>query len=210
MALINHLKWRYATKQFDSSKKLDEENITELLKGMNLAPSSMGLQPFEFIVVQNEELRKQLREHSYNQPQITDASHLMVIAAKTTISKKYVEDFISRTAQLRGVSIESLQGYQDMIMGFLDGKTDDEIFTWNQKQCYIVLGILLSLCAEMKIDACPMEGFIPEKYNEILELHEDNLHATVIVALGYRSENDDYADLEKTRHHLDEITSLRY
>lgn len=210
MPLVNTLNWRYATKKFNNTKEVPEEQITNLLKGMNLAPSSLGLQPYEFIVVNDPHLQEKLREHSYDQSQVTDASHVIVIAAKKKVTKEYIHQYMARTAELRDVSIESLDGFKDMITGFVDGKTDDEIFDWTQKQCYIVLGVLMSLCADMHIDSCPMEGFNPEKYNEILELNEKNLHATLVIPVGYRAEDDEYADMIKTRHHLDEITSLHY
>lgn len=210
MALVNTMNWRYATKKFDNQKELSEEHITDLLKGMNLAPSSLGLQPYEFIVVNDPKLQQQLREHSYNQSQISDASHVIVIAAKTKITNDYIDEYMSRTADIRGVSIENLDGFKSMITNFVDGKTDQELFTWSQKQCYIVLGTLMALCADMHIDSCPMEGFNPEKYNEILKLDEKDLYATLVIPVGYRSPNDEYADMKKSRHHLDEITSLYY
>ena len=210
MSLLNTLNWRYAVKKFNSEKKVSEEHITDLLKGMNLAPSSLGIQPYEFIVISDDNIKQKLLEHSYNQSQIIDSSHLIVIAARKDISETYVDDFITRTADIRTIPVVDLDGYKKMIMGFVERKDSREILRWTQKQCYIVLGVLMSLCADMHIDSCPMEGFNPEKYNEILDLDGKNLHATVIIPVGYRADDDEYADLKKTRHHLDEITTLHY
>lgn len=210
MALVNTMNWRYATKKFDTEKKLNEEQITDLLKGMNLAPSSLGLQPFEFIVINDKNLQNTLREHSYDQAQVSDASHVIVIAAKKTITQTYIDDYIERTANIRNKDISELDGLRHMVNNFVSGKSDDEIFNWSQKQSYLVVGVLMALCADMHIDACPMEGFNPEKYNEILELNKRNLHATVIIPVGFRSIDDEFADKKKSRHHLDEIITLHY
>lgn len=210
MSLVNTLNWRYATKKFNPEKKIPEEQITDLLKGMNLAPSSLGLQPYEFIVIHDQEVQEKLLEHSYSQSQVTDASHVIIISAKTEVSGTYVNDFISRTAKIRKIPTEELDGYKGMINGFLSSKTPTELSIWSQKQCYTVLGVMMSLCADMKIDSCPMEGFVPEKYNEILGLDKKGLHATLVIPVGYRSEDDEYASLKKTRHSLDEIVHLDY
>jgi nitroreductase len=210
MSLVNILNWRYAVKKFNSEKSISEEQVTDILKGMNLAPSSLGIQPYEFIVVNNKDLQKTLQEHSYNQSQVGDASHVIVIAARKDISQHYIDDFISRTATIRKITTEDLEGYKKMIMGFVKGKDEQEILQWSQKQSYLVLGVLMALCADMHIDSCPMEGFNPEKYNELLGLNEKNLHATLLIPIGYRAEDDEYAKLKKTRHHLDEITTLHY
>jgi len=210
MSLVNTLNWRYAVKKFNSEKKVSEEHITDLLKAMNLAPSSLGVQPYEFVVISNNQIQQQLLEHSYNQSQIVDASHVIVIAARKDLSQKYINDFITRTAEIRKIPTENLDGYKKMITGFAEGKSPQEIFAWAQKQCYIVLGVLMSACADMHIDSCPMEGFNPEKYNEIMGLNEQNLHATLVIPVGYRADDDEFADLKKTRHHLDEITTLHY
>jgi nitroreductase len=210
MSLVNTLNWRYAVKKFNSEKSISEEQVTDLLKGMNLAPSSFGIQPYEFIVVSDKKIKQELLEHSYNQSQVVDASHLIVIAARKDISQEYVDDFITRTAETRTIPTENLDGYKKTIMGFVEGKDSQEILQWTQKQCYTVLGVLMSLCADMHIDSCPMEGFNPEKYNEILGLNKKNLHTTLIIPIGYRASDDEYADFKKIRHHLDEITTLHY
>jgi len=210
MSLVNTLNWRYAVKKFNSEKSISEEQVTDLLKGMNLAPSSFGIQPYEFIVVSDKKIKQELLEHSYNQSQVVDASHLIVIAARKDISQEYVDDFITWTAETRTIPTENLDGYKKTIMGFVEGKDSQEILQWTQKQCYTVLGVLMSLCADMHIDSCPMEGFNPEKYNEILGLNKKNLHTTLIIPIGYRAGDDEYADFKKIRHHLDEITTLHY
>jgi nitroreductase/dihydropteridine reductase len=210
MSLLNILNWRYAVKKFDSSKTIPEEKITELLKGMNLAPSSYGLQPYEFIVVNNKGIQEKLFEHSYGQEKIKQASHIIVIAAKKKITKEYIDDYINRTAEIRKQSVEELKGFRQAMIDSMEKLSPQEQLLWAQKQSYIVLGILMSLCADMHIDSCPMEGFIPGKYNEILDLDSQDLHATVVITIGERAKDDEYQFAKKVRHSLDAIVDLRY
>lgn len=210
MSLLNTLHWRYATKKFNTEKKLTEDQITDILKGMNLAPSSLGLQPYEFIVIHDKKIQHLLADHSYGQQQITQASHIIVIAAKKEITSSYVESYLNHIAKIRKVSLESLDDYKNMILGFLEGKSHEEQLIWAQKQSYIVVGILMALCTDMHIDSCPMEGFIPEKYNEILGLSEMGLTATVVIPVGYRADDDEYASHKKVRKTLEDIVHLDY
>ena len=208
--MLHKMQWRYATKKFDSTKKVDEEIITELLKNMNLTASAYGLQPYRFIVVHNAELQKELQAVSYGQEQVVDASHLIVIAARTELGDEDIDSYISNIAQTRNQNIEELQGYSDMMKKDLLSREKNEQFTWSQRQSYIPLGTLLVAAADKKVDACPMEGFIPEKLNEILNLTEKGLHATAMVALGYRAQEDHYQHEKKVRRELADMVSLRY
>lgn len=210
MSILHKLEWRYATKKFDSNKEVSESDITNILKATNLSASSSGLQPYSLIVIHNEEIKKQLREHSYNQPQITDASHIMVFAAKTEVSEEYISEYIERTEQIRNLTVGDLDGFKQNIIARVAHKSKQEISHWTQKQAYIALGTLLLAAADLKIDVCPMEGFIPEKYNEILGLNEQNLHACVIAAVGYRAHDDKLAYAKKSRKALDELVQLKY
>jgi len=195
--IIEALKWRYATKKFDPSKKVSEADLNELLEALRLAPSSYGLQPWKFIVITNPELRRKLREHAWNQPQITDASHLIVLAARTDLDEKYVKEYVKEISRQRGVSLESVKGYDDMMTGFVKGTSKEELIHWAKKQVYLALGMLLEAAALKRVDACPMEGFDAQKFDEVLELK--NLTATVLCTIGYRSPDDPASKLEKVR-----------
>lgn len=197
--IIDALQWRYATKKFDPSKKISETDLHELLEAARLAPSSYGLQPWGFVAVTDPALRKQLREHAWNQAQVEDASHLIVLCARTDVNEAFVKQYIETIVKTRNVPRESLKGGEDMILGFVKGETPESLVAWAQKQVYLALGILLESAALKRIDACPMEGFVPEKFNEVLGLKKHNLTATVLCTLGYRAADDHAAKHMKVR-----------
>ncbi|TXC76070.1 NAD(P)H-dependent oxidoreductase [Luteibaculum oceani] len=199
MELLKDWKWRYATKKFDTEKKISNEDLQNLKEAIQLAPSSYGLQPFKVLIVDDPEVREKLSPVSWNQPQITEASHLFVFAAKTGMDKDYIEKFIELRADKQGKSKEELQAYGDFIFNSIKDKSNEELTHWNSRQVYIALSNLLTACANQRIDACPMEGFDNNAYNKILGLEEHGLHAVAVVAVGYRSSEDSYADLEKVR-----------
>ena len=201
----NHLEWRYATKKFDPVKKIAPADFTALLETLRLSPSSFGLQPWKFIVVTNDELRKTLKGHAWGQDQLTSASHLIVLCALKTMDEQYVKDFIVRVAQSRGVPAEALAGYEQMMLGFLKAKTPIEIRSWMERQVYIALGMLLSECAHRKIDACPMEGFDSKEFDKILGLSEQGLESIVLCAVGHRAADDSYAHAPKVRFEPNEV-----
>jgi len=199
------LNWRYATKKFDPSKKISKQGLAELLEVLRFSPSSYGLQPWKFVIVHDPVLRKKLRPLAWDQPQITDADTLIVFCAVTTMDENYVKNYVERIAQVRGVTKESLLGYEQMIMASLKGKSPEAISQWMKNQVYIALGVFLSECAYRKIDACPMEGFDSEKFNEILDLSKEGLESVVLCAVGYRDLDDHYAQLKKVRFEKNEI-----
>jgi nitroreductase len=204
--LIHNLEWRYATKKFDSHKKIQKEDLNTLLESMSLAPSSYGLQPFQFLVVENEELRKTLKPASYNQSQITDASHLVVITTLKTVKGEQVDAFIQRIVKTRGVSKADLKDYEGMLKGdVVNGPRASTIQSWTQRQAYISIGFLLAGAALLEIDACPMEGVDLQKYDEILNLKNTDYSTIAVVALGYRSSEDPYQKLKKVRKPIDEL-----
>lgn len=204
--LLEALTWRYATKQFDTTKKVSEEEITTLLDAAHLSPSWYGVQPWKFVLVENEDLRKQLRTVSYDQPQVTDASHFVVFTYKTNYNEQDVDEYIASTAQIQGVTVESLSGLKDGIMGSIVNRFQgDALRAFAANQTHIALGFFLEAAAIMGIDACPMGGFEPDKYDEILGLTELGLHAVVIVAVGYRKEDDPAAVRAKSRLPLETV-----
>ncbi|MBK0379968.1 NAD(P)H-dependent oxidoreductase [Mucilaginibacter segetis] len=205
MSIIDSLEWRYATKKFDPDKKISPDKLADLLKAVQLSPSSAGLQHYKVVVVEDAAIRERLRLAGYNQPQITDASQLIVFAAETNLDAAYARNYIKNIAVTRGVSVESLAGFEQMILGAINSKTQDQKIIWAQKQAYIGVGVLISVASEMEIDTCPMEGFEPEKFDEILGLKEKNLTSTVIVAIGFRAEDDPYSKLLKVRKPYKEL-----
>ena len=199
------LNWRYATKKFDSSKKISKQEFTELLEVLRLAPSSFGLQPWKFVIVHDPVLRKKLRPHAWNQLQVTDADSLIVFCSLTTMDEKYINHYTDLIARTRGVKRESLSGYEQMMIASLKDKSPEAISHWMKNQVYIALGIFLAECAHRKIDACPMEGFDSGKFDEILGLPQQGLESVVLCAVGYRAADDQYAQLKKVRFDQNEV-----
>ena len=203
--LLKVLGWRYATKKFNPTKKIPPKDFDELLEVLRLAPSSYGLQPWKFLVIKNKELRAKLREAAWNQPQITDASNFIVLCARTDVNENFVKKFVKHIAETRKVSVESLKGYQDGMAGAMAKMTEEKRAEWSKKQVYLALGMLLEAAALKNIDACPMEGFDPQKFDEILNLKKEQATATVICALGYRTEDDVTAKMAKVRFLKEEV-----
>ncbi len=203
------LQWRYATKKFDAKKEISKETLSELLEVLRLSPSSFGLQPWKFVVVKDAALRQELRKNAWNQPQITDASHVIVLCAKTSMDAVYIKEFVSRSAKSNGIAVEALKDYQDMMLGFVKNQTPEQTAAWMSRQVYIALGLLLGECARRQIDACPMEGFDGQKFDEILKLKDQGFHATVLCAVGYRAADDTYASHAKVRFDESEVVVFK-
>ena len=200
-----HLNWRYATKKFDPARKVSKQDFTGLLEVLRVAPSSYGLQPWKFIVVRDPALRKGLRPHALDHAQVTDADALIVFCALKNMDEKYVKNYADLIAKVRGVKREALSGYEQMMLSLLKGRKTQDISQWMRNQVYIALGLFLAECAYRQIDACPMEGFDPQKFDEILELPKEGLESVVLCAVGYRAADDPYAKLEKVRFDKSEL-----
>lgn len=198
MDLIQQLNWRYATKAYDASKKLSDEQMKTLKEVLQLSPSSFGLQPYKFVHVKNPELRAKLREVSWGQAQVTDASDLFVFCRIDKFNEAYIDKFVELNAKTRGQEVASLEGFKGMLMSTLN-MTPEQFAHWADKQVYLALGNLLTSCAVLGIDASPMEGFDSAKYDEILDLPAKGLHTVVICAVGTRSPEDKYAEAKKVR-----------
>ena len=196
---LDNLHWRYATKTFDPSKKVSQAQLDDLLEALRLSASSYGLQPYRCIVITDPVLRTKISEHAWNQPQITSASHLIAICARRTLDEAYVEAYVSEIARQRGASIESLKGFRDMMIGFVQGRTSEQLAEWMKRQAYIALGFLLSAAAQMRIDACPMEGFDAEHVDRDLDLLERNLTTVALCPVGFRAADDPLAAQKKVR-----------
>ena len=204
-SIVDKLNWRYATKKFDSSKKVSEKDLETLLEAARLTASSYGLQPYEIYVIEDTDVRQKLRKASYDQPQITDASYLIVLANKPTFNETMIDDYIANIMAIRGVSKEDLEGFSQTMKSTLLDLPDAYKNTWTSNQAYIVLGNLMTVASEMKIDTCPMEGFDKAKYNEILGLTDKDLNAAVVLAVGYRSADDTIQHYPKVRYSKEQI-----
>lgn len=203
--LIESLQWRYATKEFDATKKISTELWSSIEESLVLTPSSFGLQPWKFIVVTDEEVKKKLLPHSWNQRQIVDCSHLVVLTAQAPITMGDLDSYVDTIAEARGAERESLQFYRDLMGGFVANMDDVQLLGWARNQVYIALGQLMAVAAALKVDACPMEGIAPAEYDKILGLEGTGYFTTVACPMGYRADSDKYADLAKVRYPKEQI-----
>lgn len=206
--ILEHRTWRYATKKFDTTKKVSDENLETLLEATRLSASSYGLQPYHVIVVSDQKVKEQLKPASWNQSQITDASHIIVFANATEFGEELVDDYLANVSETRNIPEEGLKGYSDFMKSKLIDLPTETKSNWTARQAYIAFGNLMQAAAELKIDTCPMEGFESDKYNEILGLEDKNLNAAVVLAVGYRSAEDETQHLPKVRKSKEELFTL--
>ncbi len=209
-SLIQQLDWRYATKKFDPSKKISAADWAVLEKALVLTASSYGLQPWKFIVITDPALKAKLRAASWNQAQVEDCSHLVVLTAQQDITEADLDRFIARTAEVRGVAIASLAGYKSYMMGDLvQGPRHPFIKEWAARQTFIALGNLLTSAAVLGVDACPLEGLEPAKYDEILGLVGSGFATISACPLGHRAADDKYASAPKVRYEAKDVIDHR-
>ena len=199
--LLQALRWRYATKAFDASRRIDAPTWDALEQALVLTASSYGLQPWKFLVITDPAIRAELRPHSWNQSQITDCSHLVVLLKKRLITAADADQLIATTAATRGIDAGLLDGYRKMIqVDLIDGPRSQVIGAWAANQVYIALGNLLTSAALLGVDTCAIEGFSPPDYDRILQLEASDYQSCVVCACGYRSGDDKYASLAKVRY----------
>jgi len=191
MSLLDSLKWRYAVKRMNGNK-IPEATMNTILEATKLAPSSFGLTPYNIIVIEDEETRKKLQPHFYNQPQVGESSALVIFATWNSITEKEVAEYMQEIADERGVPVESLNDFASYINGSIKNLTTEQLQIWAAKQTYIALGFTLVAAASEEIDATPMEGFKPDAVDEALGLKALGLHSAVAVTLGYRDAANDY------------------
>ncbi|MDP4625701.1 MAG: NAD(P)H-dependent oxidoreductase [Akkermansiaceae bacterium] len=197
--LLSALNFRYATKAFDSSRKISTEDWAALESSLALTPSSFGLQPWKFLVIDSTELREKLKAASWGQGQVTDASHLVVLTARTDLTQEHIDTWVARLSEVQGTPVENLAGLSGMISSFSSAMDTPTKQAWNTRQVYIALGQLMTSAAFMGIDTCPLEGISPADYDEILGLKDSGYATAVACALGYRSADDKYATAPKAR-----------
>ena len=205
MSKLTNLKWRYATKRMNG-QKVPAEKLENILEAIQLAPSSIGLQPFTVFVVGDPEVRAKIAPAINNQPQITEGSHVLVFAAWKEYSTENVEKYLNHIASLRGIPVESLEGLRNSITRSISRRTSEELLNWNSRQAYIALGFGLVAAAQEQVDATPMEGFDPNALDAVLGLSEKGLHSTVILTLGYRDAEKDFLNgAAKVRRNKEEL-----
>lgn len=204
-AAVAALNWRYAVKKFDPTKKIPAPTWAALEQSLVLSPSSYGLQPWKFFVVETPAVREQLLPHSWGQRQVVDASHLVVFAVKKEMTAADADRLIARTSQVREVHVETLAGYHKMMAGSLTRTPADAVDVWMSRQVFIALGVFLTTAAVLGVDTCPMEGFVPEKYDEVLGLGAKGYASRVVATAGYRAADDAYAGLKKVRYEPGEV-----
>lgn len=202
-SILSALQWRYAVKVFDPSKKVAAQDLQTILESGRLSPSSVGLEPWVFFVVENPALRAKLREASYGQPKVTDASHLIVIATRTDVSV-LPDELISRAAVQEGVTPESLAGWRAMAEQAI---ARPDAVEWSRRQAYIPLGIMMTAASLLNVDTCPMEGFDTQKVDEVLGLKEKNLGSVFMLTIGYRGD-DPAAKRHKVRRPFAEAVQV--
>jgi len=207
-ALLNALAWRYAVKRFDATRRISDSHWQAIETSMIVTPSSFGLQPWKFIVINNPAIKEQLPAFSWGQQQPKDCSHFVVLAGLRSMNTEYVDHFLQRVASERSLPIESLAGYRKVVLGFLENQKE-HIPEWATRQVYIALGQLMTSAALLGIDACPMEGIEPKKYDALLQLDGTNYATRVACAFGYRHPEDTYAANVKVRFDSSQIIEHR-
>lgn len=202
---IDSLKWRYAVKKFDKRKFLSKEQINILIEAFNLTATSYGLQPLKLVVIKNKEIQQQLVAHSWNQQQVVQASHVLVICIQDQIDENDIEKYFNLVKDIRNTPDEILNPFKNYLKEDISKKTAEELIPWMKNQAYIALGNLMTVAAIEKIDSCPMEGFNPEKYDEILELDQYNLKSVLVLPVGLRADDDYMKDLKKVRKNIEDV-----
>lgn len=205
MNILKSLEWRYAVKKFDNNKFLSEAQIDILKEAFNLTATSYGLQPVKMVVIKNKEIQQQLVEHSWNQQQVAQASHVLVLCIPKELNSKHVENYFDLVKQIRNTPDKILNPFKEFLLSDINKKSKETIFQWNKNQAYIALGNLMTVAANEHIDSCPMEGFTPEKYDEILKLNFHNLTSVLVLPVGFRAEDDYMKGLQKVRKKTEDV-----
>lgn len=203
--LMNALNWRYATKVFDKTKKIPGDTINLLLEVLRLSPSSIGLQPWKFILIENEQTRSRIRDLSLQQSQITDASHLLLLCSLNDMTVANIDKLIAYDKEICKNERSAYAGFRPHAIAYIEAMPKPQLREWMAEQVYIALGFLLSACAMLRIDACPIEAFDREQTNQLLQLDKFGISCRTLVALGYRSDSDEHALNKKVRFPVEDL-----
>jgi nitroreductase len=198
MNYLEALSRRYSVKKFNADI-IPRETLHNILESGKLSASSLGLQPYKILVVESKEMKENLIPAFYNPSQISTCSHLIVIISKRILDESYINGYFRHISEVRKTPEEKLDPFRKSINQHINQKTQDEIFSWAEKQSYIVLANLMYAAAMEAIDTCPMEGFRQDLIEEILAINPDAEKVTVTLALGYRSEEDHFQHMKKVR-----------
>lgn len=196
---IDDLKWRYAVKKFDSERMLSSKEMDRIKEAFNLTATSYGLQPITLVIVSNKELQKRLVTHSMGQEQVAQASHVLVICIKNVIDEAYITSYFQKVKSIRGISSATLDPFKNELVANFSNKDKKEVQDWSKNQAYLAMGNLLTVLAAEKIDSCPMEGFVPSAYDEILDLEAKGVTSVLVLPIGYRAEDDMFSTFKKVR-----------
>lgn len=205
MNSIEAMEWRYAVKKFDDTRILPQEKIEVIKKSFQLTPSSSGLQPNRLIIIRDKTLQKDLEKHSYYQKQVATASHLLVFCIETSVNSSFIKNKFKLEKEIRNTPDEILHPFRENLIRHFEGKKPSEKDFWAINQVYLAMGGLLNICAIEHIDACPMEGFDADKYDELLQLGEKGLKSILAMPIGYRAKDDMFANLKKVRRPMEEV-----
>lgn len=200
MTFLSNLEWRHATKSFDDTKKVSDQDLQSIKESICMAPTSFGLQPFEVKIITDPEVLAKLRPHAWDQVQITSCSHLLVFCAQTEVFP-LIDRYFEVASRGDKEAKKALEGYEEFMTGYFKEKDDNFVLPWAKKQLYIALGFAMAACAEIKVDSCPIEGFSPEEYDKILNLPE-NLKSTVLLPIGYREEDPERPKVRVTEEQM--------
>jgi len=204
MDIIEKLEWRYATKKFDENKLIPQKKLSVLKQAFNLTATSYGLQPIKLLIINNKALQNKLVSYSMNQEQVAQASHIFVFCIESKIDTNYINTYFERVKSIRETPDDILTPFKEFLIGDFNDKSVEEIKLWATKQAYLALGNLLTVCAIEGIDACPMEGFNPQEYDRVLRLNKKGLQSVLVMPIGYRAEDDMFADFKKVRKEISE------
>jgi len=202
---IEALKWRYATKKFDKNRILPEDKVEILKHAFNLTATSYGLQPIKMVIVHNKELQEKLVECSMNQQQVASASHVLVICIEREVGREFIENYFNYVQKIRATPNEILSPFKDFLIEDFKNKHIDEIIAWATNQAFLAMGTLLTVAATEAIDACPMEGFESDKYDEILGLNRLNLKSVLVLPVGFRAKDDMFSEFKKVRRPISDV-----
>lgn len=201
---ITDLRWRYAVKKFDVERILSAAQIKIVKEAFNLTATSYGLQPISLVLVANKELQRQLVAHSFDQQQVAQASHVLVICIEKEVDADYIARYFKQVKSVRGLSSTVLDPFKDALVADFSNKDVQEIKEWSKNQAYLAMGNLLTVFAAEKIDSCPMEGFVPQAYDEVLGLEKKGLTSVLVLPIGYRAKDDVFATFKKVRKDISE------
>lgn len=208
--IVSALKWRYACKVFDPAKKIADDIWWALEESLVLTPSSFGLQPWKFLVIRDQELKESLVPHAWGQRQVADCSHLLVMTVHRLMPESHIDANIRRMIEVRGGTPEALLGFRKMVVGFRQGGEEKGwLKDWAKQQSYIALGQFMLAAALLGVDTCPMEGFVPAKFDEVLGLEGGEFTTAVLCPAGYRADSDKYAALPKVRFAREQVIEHR-